>query len=62
MTRVFRAGLHNSESSQAQIINIICRGPQKSISSRCRDFVVVLKKFQNDNYLLEVKFCNIFYN
>ena len=36
---------------------------RKSISFRCGDFVVVWKKFWNDNYLFEVEsFCNIFYN
>ena len=31
------------------------RGPQKSISIRCGDFIVVWKKFWNDNYILEVE-------
>jgi len=36
----------------------------KSLSFRCRDFVVVWKKFCNDNYLFDSRssFCNIFYN
>jgi len=33
----------------------ICRGPQTSISFRCGDFVVVWKKFWNNNYLFEVE-------
>ena len=32
----------------------MCRGPQTSISFRCRDFVVMWKKFWNNNYLFEV--------
>jgi len=43
--------LHNSQNSKGQT----CRGPQKSISFWWKDFVVVLKKFQNDNYWFEVE-------
>jgi len=42
------AGLYNSENSKDQIINMLVyfwRGPQTSISIRCRDFAVVGKKF-----------------
>ena len=33
-------GLHNSESSKSRIINMNLRQATKSISFRCRDFVV----------------------
>jgi len=49
------AGLHNSESSKRQIINVNLLRAAKSISFRCRDFVVVWGKFWNDNYVFEVE-------
>ena len=49
------SGLHNSETRRAQLTTLICRGPQMSISFRCGDFVVLSKKFWNNNYLVEVE-------
>jgi len=49
------AGLCNSESTKGQIININLPRAAKSISFRCRDFVVAWKKLLNDNYLFEVE-------
>ena len=43
------------KARRAKLSTCICSGPQLSISFRCRDFIVVWKKLQNDNYLFEVE-------
>jgi len=42
------------KTQRAKLSTPIRRGPQKSISFQCRDFVTVWQKFWNDNYLFEV--------
>ena len=49
------------KARRAKLSTQICRGPQKYISFRYQDFVVVWKKFWN-NYLRRCSSCNIFYN
>jgi len=43
------------EARRAVLSTLICRGPQKTASPRCVDFVVVWKKFWNDNYFFEIE-------
>jgi len=43
------------KARRAKLSTQICRGPQKYISFRYQDFVVVWKKFWNDNNLFEVQ-------
>jgi len=58
VTALFRS-LHQActiqKARRAKLLTLICRGPQMSISFRCGDFIVVWKKFWNNNYLFEFK-------
>ena len=52
LTNRCRAGLHSSESSKGQIIKVICRGPQKSISFRCGRFRCSMEKILERQLLI----------